>query len=106
MKLRWTRLALQDLRHLHEYIAEDNPSAANDMVVRIQDATQRLKNHPQMGRPGRVQGTHELVIAGSPYIIAGSPYIVVYILRASEIQIVAVIHSAMRWPDTFRSEDS
>jgi addiction module RelE/StbE family toxin len=99
MKLRWTRLALQDLRHLHEYIAEDNPSAANRMVTRIQDATQRLKNHPQMGRPGRVQGTHELVIAGSPYIV-------VYILGDSEIQIVAVIHSAMRWPDTFRSEDS
>jgi len=99
MKLRWTRLALQDLRDLHEYIAEDNPSAANRMVTRIQDATQRLKNHPQMGRPGRVQGTHELVIAGSPYIV-------VYILGDSEIQIVAVIHSAMRWPDTFRSEDS
>ena len=98
MKLRWTRLALHDLRHLHEYIAEDNPSAANRMVARIQDATQRLKNHPQMGRPGRVPGTRELVIAGSPYIV-------VYILGDSEIQIVAVIHSAMRWPDTFRSED-
>jgi len=99
MKLRWTRVALQDLRHLYEYIAEDNPSAANRMVTRIQDATQRLKNHPQMGRPGRVQGTRELVIAGSPYIV-------VYILADSEIQIVAIIHSAMRWPDTFRSEDS
>ena len=99
MKLRWTRLALQDLRHLHEYVAEDNPLAASRMVVRIQDATQRLKKHPQMGRPGPVQGTRELVIAASPYIV-------VYILRDSEIQIVAVIHSAMRWPDTFRSEDS
>jgi toxin ParE1/3/4 len=99
MKLRWTRLALQDLRHLHEYIVEDNPSAAKRMVTRIQDATQRLKNHPQMGRPGRVQGTRELVIAASPYIV-------VYILGDSEIQIVAVIHSAMRWPDAFRSEDS
>ena len=99
MKLRWTRLALQDLRHLHEYIAEDNPSAANRMVTRIQDATQRLKKHPQMGRPGRVQGTRELVIAGSPYIV-------VYILGDSEMQIVAVIHSAVRWPDTFRSEDT
>jgi plasmid stabilization system protein ParE len=69
------------------------------MVSRIQDATDRLKNHPQMRRPGRVQGTRELVIAGSPYSV-------VYILGDSEIQIVAVIHSAMRWPDTFRSEDS
>jgi len=98
MKLKWTRLALQDLRHLHEYIADDNPSAASRMVTRIQEATERLKNHPQMGRPGRVQGTRELVIAGSPYVV-------VYILGDSEIQIVAIIHSAMRWPDTFRSED-
>ena len=95
MKPRWTRLALQDLRHMHEYIAEDNPSAANRMVTRIQEATQRLNKHPQMGRSGRVQGTRELVIAGSPYIV-------VYILGDSEVQIVAVIHSAMRWPDTFR----
>lgn len=65
MKLRWTRLALQDLRHLHEYIAEDNPSAANRMVTRIQDATQRLRKHPQMGRPGRVQGTRELTVVGA-----------------------------------------
>jgi len=99
MKLKWTRVALQDLRHLHEYIAEDNPSAANRMATRIQDATQRFKNRPQMGRPGRVQGARELVIAGSPYIV-------VYILGDSEIQIVAIIHSAVRWPDTFRSEDS
>ena len=99
MKLRWTRIALQDLRHLHEYISEDNPLAASRMVARIQDATQRLKKHPHMGRSWRVQGTRELVIAGSPYTV-------VYILGDSEIQIVAVIHSAVRWPDTFRSEDS
>ncbi len=99
MKLRWTRIALQDMHHLHEYIAEDNPLAASRMVVRIRDATQRLKKHPQMGRPRRVQGTRELVIAGSPYIV-------VYILGDSEIQIASVIHSAVRWPDTFRSEDT
>ena len=99
MKLRWTSVALQDLRHLYEYIAEDNPSAASSMVNRIQESTQRLKKHPQMGRSGRVQGTRELIIAGSPYIV-------VYVLSDSEIQIVAVIHSAMRWPDTFRSEDN
>ena len=99
MKLRWTRVGLQDLRHLHEYIAEDNPLAASQLVNRIKDAAQRLKKHPQMGRPGRVQGTRELVIAGSPYIV-------VYILSDSEIQIVAVIHSAMRWPGNFSSENT
>jgi len=96
MKLRWTRIALQDLRYLHEYIAEDNPLAASRMVARIQDATQRLKKHPQMGRPGRVQGTRELVIAGTPYIV-------VYLIQGDEIQIVAVIHSAMKWPDSLNT---
>ena len=99
MKLRWTHFALEDLRHLHEYIAEDNPPAAGRMVARIQEAAEHLKRHPQMGRPGRSQGTRELVIAGTPYIV-------VYILDDIEIQIVAVFHSAVRCPDTFIREDS
>jgi addiction module RelE/StbE family toxin len=66
MKLRWTRVALQDLRHLYEYIAEDNPSASSSMANRIQEVAQRLKKHPQMGKPGRVKGARELVIVGSP----------------------------------------
>ncbi len=52
-----------------------------------------------MGRPGRSQGTRELVIAGSPYIV-------VYIVDDIEVQIVAVFHSAMRWPDTFIQKDN
>jgi toxin ParE1/3/4 len=93
MKIRWTRFALQDLRHLHEYIAEDNPMAAYRMISRIDEATQHLKTNPEMGRPGRCSGTRELVIAGTPYIV-------VYTIQGEEIQIVAVIHGAMRWPDT------
>lgn len=99
MKLKWARFAIEDLRHLHEYIAEDNPPAAGRMVARIHEAAQHLKRHPQMGRPGRVKGTRELVIAGTPYIV-------VYIPDDLEIQIVAVFHSAMRWPDTFARQDS
>jgi len=94
MKLKWTRVALQDMHHLHDYIAEDNIAAANQMAARIREATEHLKKHPQMGRAGRVKGTRELIIAGSPYIV-------VYILEKSEIQIVAIIHNAMRWPDSF-----
>ena len=94
MKLRWTRFALQDLRHLHEYIAEDSPASAGKMVSRIRNAAQNLKKNPRMGKEGRRPGTRELVLATTPYIM-------VYILAGNEIQIVAVIHSAMRWPDSF-----
>lgn len=99
MKLRWTRLALEDLLHLHEHIAEDNPDAAANMVARIQEAAQNLKKHPRMGKEGRRPGTQELVLAKTPYIM-------VYALAENEIQIVSVIHASRRWPDSFPSEDS
>ena len=98
MKLKWTRLALQDMRHLHDYIAEDNPSAPDQMVLRINDAVQHLKQHPQMGKVGRCEGTRELILAKTPFIV-------VYVLKDNEIQIVAVIHVSMRWPDSFPLED-
>ncbi len=99
MKLRWTRLALQDLRHLYEYIAEDRPQAAGEMVARIQEAAQHLPKHPRMGKAGRLAGTRELVIAQTPYIV-------VYVIAESEVHIVAIIHTAMRWPDALPSENS
>lgn len=99
MKLKWTRLALQDMRHLHEYIAEDNPAAAGQMVSRISDAVQNLKKHPRMGREGRCLGTRELILAKTPYSV-------VYVFAKNEIQIVSVIHASMRWPDSLPLDDS
>jgi toxin ParE1/3/4 len=94
MTLRWTRRALRDMQHLHDYIADDNPAAARRMVARIREAAGHLRRSPQMGKRGRVEDTRELVIAGTPYIV-------VYRLEGEQVQIVAVIHSAQRWPDTF-----
>lgn len=93
MKVRWTRQALEDLLHLHEYIAEESPHAADEMVARIhQAATVNLKEHTHMGKKGRVSGTRELVLAGTPFLL-------VYALKDSEIHIVSVLHTSRRWPE-------
>ena len=94
MTLTWTRTALQDLKHLHDYIADDNPDAARRMVSRIREAASRLRRNPHMGRSGRVPETRELVIAGTLYIV-------VYRIEGQQVQIVAVLHGAQRWPDSF-----
>lgn len=94
MTLKWTRRALRDMQHLHDYIADDNPAAARRMVARIREAASHLRRSPQMGKRGRVEDTRELVIAGTPCIV-------VYRLESEQVQIVAVIHGAQRWPDTF-----
>ncbi|WP_256872753.1 type II toxin-antitoxin system RelE/ParE family toxin [Candidatus Entotheonella palauensis] len=96
LTLRWTRRALRDMRHLHDYIAARNPQAARRMVARIREATSYLCQTPRMGKPGRVSETRELSIAGTPYIL-------VYLIDGSEIQIVAVIHVRQQWPE--RSDD-
>ena len=94
MTLKWTRGALRDLKHLHDYIADENPIASRRMLSRIREASGYLRRNPHMGRSGRVADTRELSIAGTPYIVA-------YCVAGRQIQIVAVIHGAQRWPDSF-----
>jgi plasmid stabilization system protein ParE len=54
----------------------------------------RLEHHPHIGRTGRVEGTRELVIFGSPYIVA-------YRIEPDRIDIMAVVHGARRWLEKF-----
>ncbi|MEO8726964.1 MAG: type II toxin-antitoxin system RelE/ParE family toxin [Acidobacteriaceae bacterium] len=94
--LRLMPKAQEHLAALHAYIAEDNESAARRMVDRILNALENLEGHPMMGRRGRVSGTRELVLNGTPYIV-------VYRWRARKqvIEIDAVLHAARRWPSRF-----
>ncbi len=80
---------LEDIR---ERIAGDNPAAAIRMIERIRAAVMRLAASPGLGRPGRVAGTRELVIPGTPYIVP-------YRVKGDVVQIITILHGAQRWPD-------
>ena len=62
MRVRWLRRAERSLDHIASYIAADNPAAAHVTILKIREAAESLADHPQMGRPGRVEGTRELVV--------------------------------------------
>ncbi len=47
-----------------------------------------------MGRAGRVPGTRELVISGTPYIVP-------YRVRGGAVEVLRVFHAARRWPTEF-----
>ena len=94
MKVRWTSLALEDLHSAYEYVAGDNPRAASAMIARIEAAVNSLRVFPEGGRPGRVEGTRELVVTGTPFIIP-------YRMKHRQIEILALIHAARRWPESF-----
>jgi toxin ParE1/3/4 len=87
----WTPRAALGLRDARAYIAERDKQAAGRIAARIVDRVGRLAAFPGLGRPGRVAGTHELVILPTPYIV-------VYRLSSEQVEILAVLHSARRWP--------
>jgi len=91
VRIRWLRTALSNLDAEAEYIARDSPPAAARVVQAVARAVEQLKQHPAMGRPGRVIGTRDLVVPGTPYIIP-------YRVRGQEVEILRVFHAARKWP--------
>jgi addiction module RelE/StbE family toxin len=91
MKIRWSPTAVSDLKSIRGYIAKDSPTTALRVAARIREAAGRLASFPLSGRVGRVPGTRELVIPGTPYIAA-------YRVRDDEVEIAAVLHGRQDWP--------
>ncbi len=70
MRVRLSPRARHDLHELVRHIARDSPRQARLVRDRIEEAVQQLKLHPESGRPGRVDGTRELVIPHTAHIVA------------------------------------
>jgi toxin ParE1/3/4 len=92
VRIEWLPAAERDLRSQLEWVAERDAWAAIDMGDAITGAVEHLADHPAMARPGRVHGTRELVVVGTPYIV-------VYRIEEAAVVILRVLHSAQRWPE-------
>jgi toxin ParE1/3/4 len=90
----WSPRAIEHVAHLREYIARDNPSAANRIASLLLEAVERLAQLPNLGRPGRVAGMRELVVPGTPYVIP-------YRVRGDRLEVVGVFHGRQKWPKRF-----
>lgn len=94
MRVIWDSRALERLETIGSFIARDSPLAAVRTVERIFDAVDELATSPFRGRSGRVTGTRELMIQRTPYIV-------VYRVRDELVEVLAIQHSAQRWPGHF-----
>jgi addiction module RelE/StbE family toxin len=97
MHLKWSAFALADRTTIFDYIEADNPRAAAAIDERIRARIMGLAQFPEMGRPGRIEGTRELVISGTPYIAA-------YRIDGETVRILRVLHGALHWPDQMAEE--
>jgi toxin ParE1/3/4 len=91
VRVEWLPEAEGSLTAQLEWIAEHNAWAALDMGDASHAAVGRLADYPAMARSGRVAGTRELVVVGTPYIV-------VYRIEPSAVVILRVLHGAQRWP--------
>jgi addiction module RelE/StbE family toxin len=89
MKVTFEPAARDDLDRIFDWIANQNPRAATELIARIDAKVMRLENREltHMGRPGLVDGTRELL---------EWPYIIVYKVDEvrQEIVVVSVAHGA------------
>lgn len=92
MNVVFTPLALADLRAIHDFITDDNPHAAKRTVARIRRAVESLETFPELGRAWEGGPTRALSIAGIPYRVH-------YRVRADELQILRIYHTARMPPD-------
>lgn len=89
MKLVFDERALADLENIYNWIAKDNPTAAKVVVERLFASTEHLATFPEMGHPGRDEGTQEWVAPRLPYIVIYETH-----RERDEIIVVAVVHGA------------
>lgn len=92
-----TIFAQADHGAIFDYIETDSPQASITVDDRIRLQVESLAQFPERGRPGRVEGTRELVILRTPYIAA-------YRVQGRAVRILRILHGARRWPEGM-SED-
>ena len=90
-RLEWRRQASEDLLGLVEFIADDNPDAAQELKDEIESKAAKLPEHPKLYKLSpRVKGMREMVVR--------SNYIVLYRETAQLVEVVSVLHARQQWP--------
>ena len=91
MQLRWTEEAATDLERIADYLLTHVPDRAAELVRTVYDAPGALLTFPYRGRPGKKEGTRELVLSPLPYLVVNT-------VRDYVIFIVRILHGAQQWP--------
>lgn len=88
--IHWTEEASQWLEDIHDYIAQDNPSAAINVVEGIYERAQVLSAFPQMGHRYRVEPEGDIRI-----LLYGHYRIAYLIHNDDQIDVLGVFHGAL-----------
>ena len=89
VRINWTKIALEDLRHIFDYISYDSIRYAKIQVVNIRDKTKILKQSPYACKV-----VTELNKQNIRELIEGNYRIIYKIVDEERIDILAIHHGA------------
>jgi addiction module RelE/StbE family toxin len=90
VKLLWSPQSIEDRKQIYAFIAEHDRRAADEMDELFNTQAGLLLSFPEMGKPGRVEGTRELA--------AHKRYILVYACTGDAVAILTVLHTSRQYP--------
>ena len=99
MKLVFTELARQDLSRLRDFIAENNPAAAQRAAARLKAASILISQQPFMGRVVRVPTGSNPDVRELPIAFGASGYLIRYQILPNEVRILRIWHARENWQD-------
>ena len=92
MSVVWKPNATAELvEYVVDYANRRDPLTAWRVFDEVQARAKRLADQPGIGRPGRVRGTREFVVTGTPFIL-------VYRVQGAQVEILRVLHGRQQWP--------
>jgi addiction module RelE/StbE family toxin len=92
LNVNFTPQARDDLIAIRDWIAEDDPRAADNVIARIAQTAMMFGQFPLLGREGLVAGTREFSVVGLPYVI------VYRIASETDVDVLTVVHTRRRYP--------
>ena len=68
MRIRWTPAAAADLQGISDYVKERHPYYRQPTIRKLYETIRSLRQAPYRGRPGREEGTREILFPPLPYV--------------------------------------
>lgn len=89
-EINWTEEAIEWLHDIHDYIAENNLEAANNVIDGLYNRVQILEEYPKLGY------CHRIVSTGEIRILLHGHYRIGYLIKNNDsIDILGIFHDAM-----------
>lgn len=93
MRVNWTKSAINDLEIEANYLSKISPSIEDSFLEHVESGIDLIKEYPELGRIGRVNQTRELILKKFQYIL-------VYLVESSYIDIIRLLHTSRKWPNS------